>query len=212
MQSPKIVLGSPWLSFDGIIAYLLVRERLGQDYWTLPSKQPIDVSPYLQNPPIKRTGELWHASVAQFPPEAKVGVTKFYKRFDERNCHIIQTTIKKLQIDRGHYRAYMMNIAHVTTSKVWFYVNGNIEEVYRLISNLAGLGKKVVDGCGWFHSVSVEKMDKDYSLSKDGLAMRPLPCKFGYKSDVVMRLAWRSPYWDKCNVAVCVPPGEAVFT
>jgi hypothetical protein len=210
MQSPNIVLGSPWLNFDGIIAYLLVREQLGQDYWILPSKEPVDVSGCLKNPPIKKTGELWHASVAQFPDNAKVGVTTFYKRFDERNCHIIETTIKKLQIDRGHYRAYMMNIAHVTTRTASFYVNGDLQEVLRLISYLPALGKKGVDGCGFFKSVSVEETPEDYSLVKDGVAMRSLPCFLGYTSDENIRLAWKSPFWAKENVTDCVPPGAVL--
>ena len=40
MQTP-IMLGSPWLMFDGIIAHLLNRELRGQDYYTLPSKEPV---------------------------------------------------------------------------------------------------------------------------------------------------------------------------
>jgi hypothetical protein len=39
----------------------------------------------------------------------------------------------------------------------------------------------------------------------------PMPCKLGFCSDVVMRLAWRSPYWDKRNITECVPPGEKVY-
>jgi hypothetical protein len=211
MQAPNIVLGSPWLNFEGIISYLMVREKLGEDFWTLPSKDPVDVSECLKDAPIKRSGDLWHASVAQFPPEAVLGLTKFYKRFDERNCHIVETKVKKIQIDRGHFRAYMMNITHVTTRTVSFYVNGCLDEVLRLVSFLPGLGKKVVDGCGQFKSVSVDELSEDFSLVKDGVAMRPLPVSLGFRGEVLMRTAWRAPYWDKQNIDVCVVPGSKVF-
>lgn len=60
-------------------------------------------------------------------------------------------------------------------------------------------------------SVSIEETDEDYSLIKDSVAMRPLPCKWGNESSEKMMLAYRSPYWDKRNVVKCVPPGAEVF-
>lgn len=73
---------------------------------------------------------------------------------------------------------------------------------------------------GWVLAVqnpvlNIEKfmliVDEDYSLIKDSVAMRPLPCKWGNESSEKMMLAYRSPYWDKRNVVKCVPPGAEVF-
>lgn len=210
MQTP-VMLAHPWLSFDGLIAHLMVRERLGLNYYLLPSKQPVDLSHITSKLPFKHTDGLPHASVAQLDTDV-VNTATIYKRFDEANCHKIDTKVKKVQIDRGHYRAYMMRLPYLPAQKITFYGYGDLQEVLRLIQYLPGLGKKIAYGYGMIKSVSVDEIKEDCSLIRDGLAMRPLPCKLGYKSDVVMRLAWRSPYWDKCNVAVCVPPNEAVFT
>jgi CRISPR type IV-associated protein Csf3 len=214
MRSPKIALGSRWLHFDGIIAYLMLREKLGEDYWTLPSKDPIDISPYIKDPPVKKTGELWHASVAQFPEYAKVEYTTLYKRVDERYCHTIDTKIQKLRVDRGHFRAYMMNIPTIQTNKVSFYVNGDLDEIKRLLMHVSGLGKKTRAGCGYINRskpLLVEGTPEDYSLIKDGVAMRPLPTSMGYRGSVLMWLPWHAPYWDKRNVTACIAPGAKIF-
>ena len=209
MQTP-VMLAHPWLSFDGLIAHLMVRERLGLNYYLLPSKEPVDLSHITDKLPFKHTDGLPHASVAQLDTDV-VNTATIYKRFDEANCHKIDTSMRKIQIDRGHYRAYMMRLPYLPAQKIAFYGNGDVKEVLRLIQYLPGLGKKVAYGYGSIKSVSVEELKEDYSLVKDGVAMRPLPCKLGFCSDVVMRLAWRSPYWDKRNITECVPPGEKVY-
>ena len=209
MQTP-IMLAHPWLSFDGLLAHLMVRERLGQEYYTLPSKQPIDLTYVTKDLPFKHTAGLPHASVAQLDMST-VNTATIYKRFDERDCHKIDTATKKVQIDRGHYRAYMMKLPYVPANTVTFYGNGWLSEVLRLIQYLPGLGKKVAYGYGAIKSVSAEETREDYSLVKDGVAMRPLPYSLGYGSDEKMMLAYKSPYWDKRNITPCVPPGAKML-
>lgn len=226
--SPKILLGSPWLNFDGVIAHLVVRERLGENFWTLPSKDPMPDSVLYGDRvmPLKQTRQIYHASVGQFLGPFKVGVTTLYKRFDERSCHLIETDIKKINVGSGLFRAYMMKIPHVTTRTITFFVNGDLKEVLRLLQYLPMLGKKGADGAGDFRATFAEvkhpldwdsnksgicygELPEDYSLVKDGKAMRPLPCWFRDGEERMM-LAWKPPYWDKRNVAVCVPPGANI--
>ncbi len=212
MQTP-IMLAHPWLAFDGILAHLLNREIRGQDYYTLPSKEPVDSVQQVNCMPIRKTicygyGDVLHASVAQLDV-SDVNVATIYKRFDERSCHKIDTAMKKLQIDRGHYRAYMMRMPYLPARKITFYINGDVREILRLIQYLPGLGKKVGYGYGMIKSVSVEETPEDFSLIKDGVAMRPLPCWF-CDGEEKMMLAWKPPYWDKRNVTACVPPGAKV--
>ena len=214
MQTP-IMLASPWLMFDGIIAHLLNREIRGQDYYTLPSKEPVGCLGSLNLMPIKKTiiygrGDIRHASVAQFDvSNEKAGIVTVYKRFAEQYCGEIKTSVKKIQVCRGHYRAYMMRLPYLPARSATFYVNGDVQEVLRLIGYLPGLGKKVAYGYGAIRSVSVEETAEDYSLVKDGVAMRPLP-DFYADSDEKMFLPWRPPYWARESVAPCVPPGAKV--
>lgn len=214
MQTP-IMLGSPWLMFDGIIAHLLNREVRGQDYYTLPSKEPVNCRGSLNLMPIKKTicygrGDIRHASVAQFDvSNEKAGVVTVYKRFDEAHCHEIATEKKKISVGAGLFRAYMMRLPYLPATTATFYVNGDVGEVLRLIQFLPGLGKKVAYGYGAIRSVSVEETPEDWSLVKDGVAMRPLP-DFYADSDEKMFLPWKPPYWARESVAPCVPPGAKV--
>lgn len=219
LQTP-VVLGAPWLNFDGVISHLIFRERLGQDYYTLPSKEPVTIHDGQLLKPLKRSrtygagdgGEIIHASVAQFDVSIdQAGTVTVYKRFDEQYCHEIATDTRKVNVGSGLFRAYMMKLPYLPARSATFYCNGDLAEIVRLIGYLPGLGKKTAYGYGMINSVSVEETPEDYSLIKDGVAMRPLPCSFGYDSDEKMMLAYKSPYWDKRNVAVCVPPGAKVY-
>jgi CRISPR type IV-associated protein Csf3 len=215
MQTP-IMLAHPWLALDGILAHLINREVRGEDYYTLPSKEPVSVSHGARNlMPLLKTVDLahylhfYHASVAQLEPSEASAAT-IYKRFDESRSHLIQTEKKKIDVSRGLFRAYAMRMAYVPARTATFYGYGFVMEVLRLISHLPGLGKKVAYGYGMFRSVSVEETAEDYSFVKDGVAMRPLPSVL-FRSDENMMLAFKPPYWDKTNVRSCVPPGAKVL-
>jgi len=212
MQSP-VCLGHPWIAGDGIIAHLINQERRGQDYYTLPSKTPISQN-FLyrgQTMPLAQTRDVFHASVAQFDVDKSMAsVTTLYKRFYEQQAHEVDTKTPKVHLNRGYFRAYMMRLPIIPARKVTFYFRGNMQEVLRLLSYLPGIGKKVADGYGFYNSVSVEETLENYSLVKDGVAMRPLPCSLGYESNEKMMLAYKAPYWDKRCVEPCVPPGAVL--
>lgn len=159
--------------------------------------------------PLAQTRDLFHASVAWFD-QNEAHVTTLYKRFAESQCHLIKTTKKEIDISRGHFKAYAMRLPYVSARTATFYVRGDLQETLRLLSYLAGLGKKVAYGYGMIKSVSIEETEADYSLTKDGVAMRPLPCHLGFESTDKMMLAYKMPYWDKRNVAPCVPPNAKV--
>ncbi len=202
------MLGHPWLALDGILAHLISRELRGEDYYVLPSKEPVPRRAWYTGSvmPLAQTRDLFHASVAWFD-RSEASAATIYKRFDESRSHLIQTEKQRIDVGRGLYRAYAMRMPYLPAVTAKFYVRGDIKEVLRLVSFLPGLGKKVAYGYGMFRSVSVEETEQDYSLVKDGVAMRPLPCHMGFDSGEKMMLAYKMPYWDKRNVAPCVPPG-----
>lgn len=206
--SSGIILGSRWLSFEGILTYLKAREKLGLQFYDLPSDRPMQIiSP--DELPVKQTNRLVHASVAQFPKCVFYSYVVLVKRFDEEYCHMINTKVKKIQIDRGHFRNYFMRLPYVITPSATFYVNGDRAEIERLLPHLPGLGKKIGAG-GLIRNCVIEDMDEDYSLIKGDLAMRSLPLSLGYRGSEIMYLPWHAPYWAK-NAAACVAPGAKVF-
>ena len=212
MQSP-IMLGHPWLALDGILAHLINRELRGQDYWTLPSKEPVHAANPQNVMPLFKTrflgqGDLYHASVAWFDCD-EASTATVYKRFDESRSHLIDTQKAKIDIGRGHFKAYAMRLPYVPARTATFYMRGNLMTALSLLSHLPGLGKKVAYGYGMIRNVSVEETSEDFSLVKDGVAMRPLPL-FYADSNEKMMLAWKQPYWARENVDACVPPGAKV--
>jgi hypothetical protein len=215
MQSP-IMLAHPWLALDGILAHLINREVRGEDYYTLPSKEPVSVCksrrmnlmPLLKTVDRAHSIDILHASVAQLDVSEASAAT-IYKRFDESRSHLIQTEKKRIDVGRGLFRAYAMRMAYVPARTATFYGHGDVKEVVRLVSHLPGLGKKVAYGYGMYRSVSVDETEADYSLVKDGMAMRPLPSVL-FRSAENMMLAYKPPYWDKTNVLSCVPPGARI--
>lgn len=209
MQTP-IMLGHPWLALDGILAHLINRELRGQDYYTLPSKEVIPQTFLYHGAtmPLAQTKDIFHASVAWLDCN-EASTATIYKRFAEQQCNTINTKKKAIDIARGHFKAYAMRLPYIPARTATFYVRGNIKETLRLLSYLPGLGKKVAYGYGIYRSISIEETDADYSLIKDGIAMRPLP-SFIVDSNEQMMLAYKPPYWDKRNVSPCAPPGAKV--
>jgi hypothetical protein len=209
MQSP-IMLGHPWLALDGILAHLINREQRGEDYYTLPSKEPVHKPTWYcgMTMPLAQTRDIFHASVAWFDCQ-EASATTIYKRFCESQAHLLVTDRRKIDVGRGVYRAYAMRMPYVPARTATFYVRGDLMETLRLLSYLPGLGKKVAYGYGMYRDVGVEETPEDYSLVKDGVAMRPLPATL-FNSNELMMLAYKPPYWDKANVRACVPPGAKV--
>jgi len=205
------MLGHPWLALDGILAHLINREQRGQDYYTLPSKEPLSHTRFYSGPvmPLAQTRDVFHASVAWLD-YSEASTATVYKRFSEQQCHMIQTERKTIDVSRGHFKAYAMRIPYVPARTAAFYARGNLGETLRLLGFLPGLGKKVAYGYGMIKSVCVEETPEDYGLVKDGVAMRPLPLDLGFESSEQMMLAYKPPYWDKRNVSPCAPPGAEV--
>jgi hypothetical protein len=71
------------------------------------------------------------------------------------------------------------------------YFEGNASEVRKLLKRVKSIGRKREMGYGKVISVDVEPCEHDYSLVKDGFAMRFLPDKTGF-----LDRRMRAPYWN----------------
>ncbi len=207
----SLLLAHPYIHGDGVLAALLMRSILKDEYYNLPSKSPIPVSDILRIP-LKQTKKVFHASVSQFDTDI-IKTETVYKRFDEEHLDRVKTKITKVRKGQGFFKDYMIKFPVVPTKTVTFYFNGAIGECDDIFKDLISLGKKTDIGYGIVRKIKLDETDKDYSFVKDGVCMRPLPSKeftdFGLPS-ISQRLAWRAPYWDKKNVAMCAAPG-AIF-
>lgn len=203
----EICLGHPWIHFDGILAHLLQR-KYNPDYWVLPSNRVEDVD--LSKMPLKKTGEIYHASVSFFDV-GKMYSTLLHKRFCEEYLDLNRVRVKKIDRGRGYFKDYRMRFITIPARTVTFYACGIKEEIQELLEALPGLGKKVSVGFGEIQSFSIEEIDEDISVVKDGVAMRPIPKDMlQYWGDLAV-LAYKPPYWDRTCVKECVPPNQTAI-
>jgi len=206
-----ILLANPYIHGDSVLMALLMKQILGDSYYNLPAKSPLPVHNLLKLP-LKQTNGVYHSSVSQFDTDI-IKTESVYKRFDEEHLNKVKSKIKRIRLGQGFFKSYRMNFPVVPTKTVTFYFNGNIKECETILGDLTALGKKTDIGYGIVRSVFIEPIKEDFSLVMDGKCMRPLPnTEFKHLGmpSISQRLAWKAPYWDKKNIAMCAAPG-AIF-
>jgi CRISPR type IV-associated protein Csf3 len=212
----SICLSHPWVHLDGILAHLLLRKLLKENFYTLPSKMPIDFFSLLDLPlkKLRNNGTfIYHSSVSRFNRD-EIYVDKIYKRFEDTKMKWMDPgRSKKIDTTRGRFKNYMINLPYIPTSQVVFYGNGDIKEIKELIKYLPGLGKKIAAGFGFYHSFKMKEIEQDTSLvNKNNEAMRPIPSEFldVRKNYEKVMLAYKFPYWAKSTVGLCCNVGEHI--
>ena len=203
MQTP-VMLGHPFIHLDGLVLHLTYRDALGDDYYCLPSKKPLDFSSYVQ-PPLKKTGSVYNASVSFFDTDTKFATT-IYKRFCTEYLDLLKTKKQKITRGVGFFRDYMMKMIYVPSKNIYFYANADKDELERLLHHVVSLGKKTAYGFGKVKSVNVENIYSDHSIVSNNKAMRPIPVNMLRYAETKILLAYKPPYWDKNNVGLCAFP------
>lgn len=215
MMTP-ICLSHPWVHLDGILAHVLLRKLLEENFYTLPGKMPIDFFTLLDLPLKKlkiKKMFIYCSSVSRFNRN-EIYVDKIYKRFEDTKMKWMDPgRSKKIDTTRGRFKNYMIRLPYIPISRVTFYGNGDIAEIRALVSYLPGLGKKIAAGFGFFHSFEIEEVEQDNSLvNENNEAMRPIPTDFldDRKNYEKLMLAYKFPYWAKGNVGLCCNVGEQI--
>jgi len=209
LMSP-IALSYPWIFFDSLITHLYWRKYSPQLYRWLPSKTVVkklgDILPHI---PLKKYGKIFCASICILDRREEYVVT-IYKKFFERKFDYNRARRRKIDRRRGFFRDWRINLISIPCRHIYFYANGIYEEIDSLLSGLPYLGKKGSIGFGFIKKYWIEEIDFDYSVVKNGVAMRPIPIDMlEYTSDIVY-MAYRPPYWSKENIDKCAPPNALV--
>lgn len=208
MATP-VCLSYPFIFFDGLIAHLFWRHQEPEEYRCLPSKRVVKKVGELKLP-LKRfyfskDKYIYHASVSIFDVN-NAYVTTIYKKFCERYLDYNKIRRKKIDRTRGYFKDWSVRLVYIPARKVVFYANGNPDAIESLIQGLPGLGKKTSIGFGAIKSFKIEMIDEDWSIVKDGVAMRSIPIEAVEMYSEAVVMAWKAPYWAKENAALCVPP------
>jgi hypothetical protein len=191
------------LMLDGILAAALCR-------WHVHGEPPArDEEPFDVPLPLKRW-EMggtwgWHAS-ALFPDGATAESLHYWrKRFRQIR---VELTEGMPNLTNGTYRDWNMPLPLLLAPRMVAYANGERARIRReLRRSIKYLGKKRAHGRGAVVGIDAERMQADWSLYKNGTAMRWLP-----SSDGVRLVRPRPPYWNTCGRVMCeeigVPNGD----
>lgn len=206
--SSPIALCHPWIHFDGLISHLLTIDALGEDFYLLPRKFPF--SRLLRDAgyphPIKKDERgLFCSSVSFFDTDKKV-LERLYKKFEDRWIG----GNRKIPRGMGFYRDYIIQHIYIPTKTVVFYVCGFREMLEEMCRNIGSLGDNSRIGWGAVRRCIIEEMEEDWSIIKNGCAMRPIPIRMLADASEKMLIAWKPPYWAPENIELCAPPGAKV--
>lgn len=143
----------------------------------------------------------WCAS-ALFPegPTAE-SLIHWRKRF---RVHRIDLTHGSPNLTNATYREWNMPLPLLLTHRMVAYCVGDRRKIRReLIRGITHLGKKAAHGRGAVTSIEVERVDYDWSLVRDGRAMRWLPDPQGARL-----VRTRPPYWNRVDRVPCCEVGD----
>ncbi len=186
------------IHLDALLAWALApmqsaTQNLGR------SDPPDDIQlPLLRS--IINGSQIWHAS-ALFPEQDESETYRFWrKRFRQQR---IELTTGNVILTNGVYREYNMPVSLLLVPKMIAYASGNCKEVKRILKkHIKSLGKKRAYGYGKVVSIECEETPDDWSLVKDGRAMRWLPEPAGTRP---VRPA--PPYWNNIGRVNCLEVG-----
>jgi hypothetical protein len=205
-----VSLNARWICLDAIVAHLVQLALRGREYYYLPTKQVVRFSgDHRYTRVLKYTPDgLAHASASVWERDGGLHSVGYYKRLEVDRF----PARRKVSRGSGHFRDWMLRTVYVPARAVRFYGVGDIELLWELLELLTHVGNDVRIGWGLVDrsGITIRELDEDCSLVWGGVAMRPIPVRFARRwSDAVM-LPWRSPYWARESVELCVPPGAEV--
>jgi hypothetical protein len=195
--STPVSLGFPWIFFDSLLAHIMLREELGERYYSLPTKIPIRDIP---TPPLKYYHDVPLASVSVLEPNSEMQAFSYFKRGN------FPFPKGKIRRGSGFFKDFYLRAVYIPAQRAKFYATGELNEIKRLVSKVSALGKERNIGFGFVKKVEVKEIPFEFSLVKDGLAMRPIPVKYLKCYEDSAYLAYKPPYWAKESVELCAVP------
>jgi hypothetical protein len=195
--STPVSLGFPWIFLDSLLAHVMLKEELGERYYSLPTKIPIRDVP---RPPLKYYYDVPVASASIIEPNPGLQVFSYFKRGD------FPFPRGKISRGSGFFKDFYLKAVYIPAQRVRFYATGELSEIKRLVSKVPALGKDRNIGFGFVKLVEVREIPFEFGLVKDGLAMRPIPVRYLKRYEDSAYLAYKPPYWARESVDLCAVP------
>lgn len=135
---------------------------------------------------------------ALFPAGNHAASLQYWRKRFRRNR--VELTTGSPNLTNATYRDHNMPMPLVLCHMMEAWCLGDRRRIRReLVRNINHLGRKGSMGKGRINDITVERVDKDFSLVRDGLAQRWLPDPGGAR-----RCRPRPPYWNyHCRTNLC---------
>ena len=202
MKTPFIT-GGGYMTFDALLAGILF-------------DQLQDVEAAHSSVPVKCTDGLFHASAAMYEPLDQSRVAFVANMRAEHSLDADLFPRKKngaihKKIGRHRRRDFgmvMNSYDSVQVESLEWHVEGDNEEIFKLINPISFIGKRRASGFGEVDRWSIEPSELDGLTGFLDEPMRPIPIE-RFKGDTAslkVDAAWRPAYWHPANRAICYAP------
>ncbi|MDZ7922739.1 MAG: hypothetical protein U5M23_01480 [Marinagarivorans sp.] len=196
------------ISIDGILAYQVMRERLGDDeFYTTHG------TPHMQKPveglPLdvdRQGGDWWYKCSRPFFETMAIHSTNHHRRFNSQECELyVHGKIAAIQTTKGPYKNARIAIQRFITPSVNWHVIGDEEEISRLLKSVTHIGAQRRAGMGFVSRWEVD-CGGDENIATNLRAM-PISIAQGRGLDgVIMEWAIRPPSQVPENIRACIIP------
>lgn len=188
------------MHLDGLLAWALCL------YQTNGEPPAADEEPFEPRLPIGKwniDGHWgWCASAILPVGDQTWGMQRFIKRFRENR---IEMTKGSPNMQMSTYRKYCIPMPMLLNHEFVAYALGSRKRVHQILSkHIRYLGRKRSVGKGRISSITTDVVVKDFSLVKDGKAMRYLPVY----NDYARLVRTRPPYWNLYDRTHCCEIGD----
>ena len=177
------VISDEYLPLDGIIYYHAVREKYGEQDYTLAGQGNIhdDGGIILPFSKMNRESDAWYyaCSFAQWPERYVDAQEAYSKRLDVTQAVDMVDFGKKVgKIDttRGEYKNYRNTVHYRHALYVDWYAKGDKDEIERLLTFCTHIGKKTSQGWGEVIRWEVVEWPESWAVRDSaGKLMRAVP-------------------------------------
>lgn len=180
--------------------------------WALAPRQGVkrdlqrdDVPEHVSIPLLRaEIGGAWVWKASALLPQGDIfeGLQFWRKRFRESRADL---STGSPNMKNGTYRDWNMPMPLLLCRTFVAYADGSRKECKRVLKEVRYLGKKRAYGLGRIVGMDFDEMDEDWSLMRDGLAMRWLPHPDGSRL-----VRPRPPYWNSTGRIRCCEVGDFV--
>ena len=201
MKTPFIT-GGGYMTFDALLAGILF-------------DQLQDVEAAHSSVPIKCTDGLFHASAAMYESfgQSRVAFVANMRADHSLDADLFlkkkDGTMRKMgRLRRRDFGAVMNSYDSVQVESLEWHVEGDSEEIFKLINPISFIGKRRASGFGEVNHWSIESSELDGLTGFLDEPLRPIPVE-RFKGDTAslkVDAAWRPAYWHPANRAICYAP------